>query len=272
MNPPYSGSLHLKFLEKTIKIADKVVSIQPTRWLQDTLATYKKITDLKKYKESIAEHINNLEFISADDATKYFGANFTIMVGIYNCSQNKSEYYKSLTFVKDGIDYSFVKKIIEKIIEDKNYSKMNIKNWNKDLHNFIPLNNMTGENIKRCKPTNVIKEWTKPYKNGEEYEYDKKHKSGVARGKIENDRCLVFNTYEEAKNCYDSFTKCDFTRFYMSFITTDIHIYHEYMPFMEDYTKPWTDERFYKYFNINKEEQELIEKYAEKIWNRLNEK
>ena len=272
MNPPYSGSLHLKFLEKTIKITDKVVSIQPTRWLQDTLATYKKITDLKKYKESIAEHINNLEFISADDATKYFGANFTIMVGIYNCSQNKSEYYKSLTFVKDGIDYSFVKKIIEKIIEDKNYSKMNIKNWNKDLHNFIPLNNMTGENIKRCKPTNVIKEWTKPYKNGEEYEYDKKHKSGVARGKIENDRCLVFNTYEEAKNCYDSFTKCDFTRFYMSFITTDIHIYHEYMPFMEDYTKPWTDERFYKYFNINKEEQELIENYAEKIWNRLNEK
>ena len=110
MNPPYSGSLHLKFLEKTIKITDKVVSIQPTRWLQDTLATYKKITDLKKYKESIAEHINNLEFISADDATKYFGANFTIMVGIYNCSQNKSEYYKSLTFVNDGIDYSFVKK------------------------------------------------------------------------------------------------------------------------------------------------------------------
>ena len=48
MNPPYSRSLHLKFLEKTIKIADKVVSIQPTRWLQDTLATYKKITDLKK--------------------------------------------------------------------------------------------------------------------------------------------------------------------------------------------------------------------------------
>ena len=43
-NPPYSGSLHLKFLEKTIKIADNVVSIQPTRWLQDTLATYKKIT------------------------------------------------------------------------------------------------------------------------------------------------------------------------------------------------------------------------------------
>ena len=273
MNPPYDKSMHLKFLEKVIKISDNVISIQPTRWLQDTLATYKKITDLKKYKESIAEHINNLEFISADDATKYFvGANFTIMVGIYNCSQNKSEYYKSLTFLNNGIDYSFVKKIIEKIIEDKNYSKMNIKNWNKDLHNFIPLNNITGENIKRCKPTNVIKEWAKPYKNGEEYEYDKKHKSGVARGKIENDRCLVFNTYEETKNCYDSFTKCDFTRFYMSFITTSTNIYHKYMPFMKDYTKPWTDERFYKYFNINKEEQKLIENYAEKIWNRLNEK
>ena len=113
MNPPYSRSLHLKFLEKTIKIAYKVVSIQPIRWLEDKVGRYKKNSAYNKYKESIAEHINNLEFISADDATKYFGANFTIMVGIYNCSQNKSEYYKSLTFVKDGIDYSFVKSFNE---------------------------------------------------------------------------------------------------------------------------------------------------------------
>ena len=51
MNPPYYRSTHLKFLEKVIKISDNVISIQPTRWLQDTLATYKKITDLKKYKD-----------------------------------------------------------------------------------------------------------------------------------------------------------------------------------------------------------------------------
>ena len=33
MNPPYDRSMHLKFLEKTIEIADNVVSIQPTRWM-----------------------------------------------------------------------------------------------------------------------------------------------------------------------------------------------------------------------------------------------
>ena len=39
---------------------------------------------------------------------------------------------------------------------------------------------------------------------------------------------------------------------------------------MSDYSKPWTDERFYKYFNITKEEQKIIEEYADKIWKRIN--
>ena len=34
-NPPYSGSLHLKFLEKCIEISYKVISIQPTEYMYD---------------------------------------------------------------------------------------------------------------------------------------------------------------------------------------------------------------------------------------------
>ena len=33
MNPPYDKSLHLKFLEKVIDIADNVISIQPSTFL-----------------------------------------------------------------------------------------------------------------------------------------------------------------------------------------------------------------------------------------------
>ena len=35
-NPPYAGSLHLKFLEKCIEIGEKVVSIQPATFLINT--------------------------------------------------------------------------------------------------------------------------------------------------------------------------------------------------------------------------------------------
>lgn len=271
MNPPYDKNVHLKFLEKTIKISDEVVSIQPVRWLQDMCEEYKKNTNYKKYEESISKHIKDLEIINSNDSRYIFGAEFTMNVGIYVCNE-KNEYniYKNIKYLRDNKDYSFIKKILSKIVEDNNYKKLTIKYFNSDLHNFIPLNNMTGENVDRCKPTCAIKEWTKPYSNSDEYVNDKKHKSGVARGKIENDKCVVFNTLEEAKNCFDSFTTTDFCRFYMSIITTDIHVYQEYMPWMSDYTKPWTDERFYKYFNISTEEQKLIKEYANKIWARLN--
>ncbi len=270
MNPPYAGSTHLKFLEKVIKITDNVVSIQPCRWLQDPLVQYKKSTNYKKYEESISKHIKELEIFDANESTKYFGANFTMKVAIYNIDNGKYDIYKNYKYNKDGLDYSFIKSIIEQIVKDNNYKKQIIKRYNKDLHNFIPINWMTGENIERCKPTCCIKEWAKAYKNGEDYEYDKKHKSGVARGKIENDSCVVFDTLEEAQNCFDSFTKSKFTRFYMSIITTDIHIYQEYMPWMENYRKPWTDKRFYNHFNINNDQQKIIEEYADKVIKRLH--
>ena len=57
MNPPYERNLHLKFLEKVIKVADKTVNISPVRWLQDPLAKYKKNSDLKKFRDSIINHI-----------------------------------------------------------------------------------------------------------------------------------------------------------------------------------------------------------------------
>ena len=33
---------------------------------------------------------------------------------------------------------------------------------------------------------------------------------------------------------------------------------------MSDYSKPWTDERFYKFFNITPAEQKVIEETMEK--------
>ena len=265
MNPPYDKNLHLKFLEKVICVAEKTVSVQPVRWLQDPLVNYKKSTDYKKYENSIAKHIKDIELFDSDTATKYFSADFISSVGIYVCDDKNYEIYQKYKYYKNNENFEFIDDIIKTISKEDNFNKMDVVKFTKDLHNFIPLNKMTGENLQRCKPTNAIKEWTKPYISADEYIYDKSHKSGVARGKIENDLCVVFNTLEEAKNCFDSFTKSKFTRFYMSIITTDIHVNQNYMPWMKDYKEPWTDERFYKYFNISKENQKKIENYANEL-------
>ena len=50
MNPPYYGSLELKFLEKVIHISDDVVTVQPISWLQDPLNMDKKHQNLINMK------------------------------------------------------------------------------------------------------------------------------------------------------------------------------------------------------------------------------
>ena len=65
---------------------------------------------------------------------------------------------------------------------------------------------------------------------------------------------------EEAKNFADSLETHFMKVWVNSFHTTSKYILSEY-PFMKDYSKPWNDERFYKYFQLSKEEINIIEKY-----------
>ena len=88
MNPPYARSLHLKFLERVIKISDNVISIQPIRWLEDKVGKYKKNSDYNKYKERIAKYIKDLEIIKLEEAENKFCACFSNDLGIYLCDKN----------------------------------------------------------------------------------------------------------------------------------------------------------------------------------------
>ena len=82
MNPPYSRSLHLKFLNGVKDICKKVISIQPIRWLQDPLADEKKSTDWKKYKE-LRDKITDIDVIKKDDAFKLLNITNSEDLGIY---------------------------------------------------------------------------------------------------------------------------------------------------------------------------------------------
>ena len=109
MNPPYHrGVLELKFLEKVIQITDKVVSIQPVRWLQDPIAKYNKNSNQIKYENSVSKHIEDLEIVTAEEAKKQFDISLPCDSAIYLCSQNGGYDYNKLSsnhIIDEVVDY-----------------------------------------------------------------------------------------------------------------------------------------------------------------------
>ena len=80
------------------------------------------------------------------------------------------------------------------------------------------------------------------------------------RGVIEHVR---FNTYNEAKNFLDSLK----TPFYIavnSVSKVDMHVHPDYIPFMEDYSEPWTEDRLCNYFGITDTERAELERAVAK--------
>ena len=64
---------------------------------------------------------------------------------------------------------------------------------------------------------------------------------------------IPFKTFEEAKNFVDS-QDTKFMRCANRILLTSIQVCQKNIFFMNDYTQPWTDERFKEYFNLTDEE------------------
>jgi len=64
MNPPYGGTLHLKFLEKVIDISKNVISIQPIIWLFGQNDLSKQLDKINTIKENINTYESSIEKIN----------------------------------------------------------------------------------------------------------------------------------------------------------------------------------------------------------------
>ena len=69
---------------------------------------------------------------------------------------------------------------------------------------------------------------------------------------------VKFNTTYEAENFYDSL-HTNFIKYVIYLNTHNQIVYWHRIPFMEDYSTPWTDERFYDYFGICSNDRKIIE-------------
>lgn len=272
MNPPYSKNLHLKILAEAVThLSDKgkCVNLSPIRWLQDPLAQYKKGSDFKRFEESVAKHIESLDVIENKNTFSLFNCQNCQDLGIYLVNQyvNKFSYFNENE--KSIFNKTFKKtKCIGDVLE---YEK--IKGWR------VRINPIAGGTHVGVGGKAHIIHWkyswifNNGYQDGKHWTTFVECRNNHSRNEGEPFPCSIsFKSYPEAKNFEDS-TKTFFMHWLNIKCRLDVH-FVDLLPWMGDcinprtglkgYKSEWTNEDFYKYFSITKEEQKIIEKTMEK--------
>ena len=222
MNPPYDGSLHLRFLEKCIKIGENIISIQPSD-------PFVKINIKSKLADKLKSFIDDIEIFKAKDIEKMFNIWSSSDLGIIVAKQKGAKGYIA--------ENSNFKDIINKIRKQKSI---------RSSINYHPKKNEEMDN------KFVFLQGDYGYAKSWHYTLEQIIKGHPGAG-------IKFNTVEEANNFKDALLNCWPYKF-MYYIDDNAAVI-AHLPFMGDYTKQWTDKRFYKYFDIDENKQKEIEEY-----------
>lgn len=271
-NPPYDRSLHLKFLEKTIQLADKVVFIQPIRWLEETIGRDKKNSAYNKYENSISKHIKDLEIISAEEAKNTFGILLPTNVGIYLCDENGGFDYKG------AFENSIIEKVISYIKDNKCNLEMNKKDGWRVRVPFISGGRAVGSG-ERAPSLGGFGIKNIVFKDGKHkgkwwYEYYMKNQHSKTTEEITSS--IRFDSEEEGYNFINTF-KTDFVRYIEDKLIVDVHIDNSKILWMGNaknprtdkigYKSEWTDEDFNKFFDLTKDEVSIYKDFMAKYKN-----
>ena len=257
INPPYDGNLHLKILEAMPTIANSINNISPIEWLMNCYgskdsSTFKelKLTDVK-YAGLLKDIFENCD-------------RSTLHMGLYKIDENAK--YTPKDFItkfvtvdnKNFINQRFISDFINKIKNHKVFLEDKIKTGeiNENTKWTIVVPKLVGNPGQKC-----YKLYT------ENSRWDKIFYKGVCNGitpsgnkkKLKNVKnytifdYIEFETENEAKNWCLSWNS-NFLRFAQIIQSIDGNRRCKYTPYMEDYTKPWTDERYCEYFFGEKDE------------------
>ena len=260
MNPPYCRNLHLKILNEAIKYSDDVVNLSPIRWLQDPLAEYKKNSDWKKFKD-VRDRIESLEVIPMTKSAELFNIRLNTDLGVYHVCNSEKRYDD----LRDKISIKIYKGC-EFHLSDK-LERNKSAGWRVRLSDLRPLN--AGSNgaigtagyYYRFTLLHPTKSWV--YYNGYQNDLHWSYFCGKTGCKHfnENDELplsIKFKSQEEANN-FESSTKTKVYKYALSHMKMDQHTPFIGLPYLGDYTHPWTDKDLYEYFNLTPEEISIIE-------------
>ena len=217
MNPPYDGNLHLKILEKVIPIADKVVNISPIGYALDWLVFYNlKNTPNFKTKQYILKHIASCELLTAAQANDMFKIGSFEKLAITTYDDEEHDIGMKLYLA----DKRKSKSVFEKVI-------LPIANGVYDnLAAHVQISTIHGH--PGCK---------------DEFDIVTPQYNLVKRLKPKN--MLESDFINWHRSCNTKFMK------YCNLLTRQgQNLYPNLLPYMGDYSKPWTDKRFCEFFGI----------------------
>lgn len=265
-NPPYSGSLHLKFLEKMIGLAEKVVSIQPITWLQNVFGDKVGKKQINKYKVTDVEFVGKLAnvFSMTNKAT--------YDVGIIYCDNNAKintdlQYQFIELYPGQKIEPELIKSIKDKIsgycVEhnlEANIHSGKIGNDTKYCIVMPKLIGNVGEKTDRYFWKHSPR-WGRVFYKGQSEgksasEYKKRLKNVTNYDEFDY---IEFDSMLEASNWIDS-QDTDFMRFITILNCVDSHRRAHFIPFM-DYKESWDNDKLCGFFNITDEEKAKMHKY-----------
>ena len=245
-NPPYDKDLHLKILAAITEVCDfetgGVISwLAPVGWLQEK-CPWKENVNCKKYSYingSNNGYFDTVDVITEADANKLFGILLGLNLGIFKMSSYGKFDMESLYIFNQSIFDKTVKKILDEEIKS-------IKDvFETEKHDFcicLPKIHGHSGNKDIFEVTSRVRE--------------RAYACDGPEGLV---NAVCFKTQEEKDNFYDSLNTT-FMLYWNWSVKNDRtqQSCYPFIPFMEDYTKPWTDERFISTFQITEPEWKYI--------------
>lgn len=233
MNPPYDdGSPAMSHIDEKIVLCIKNavklgICVDMAGWFLDKT---NKIRN--KEKEHCVDFITSAKILKKEEFNEIFGIGASQDGFIFTFTNNKTDWFDKCWDIKNPI---------YKIL--KNAPGFFTKNFK--------CNNGTV-----VKKNNTIYLKRKTFNKTDKFLFEYKDITGAVH---QYDYECQFNTVAEKENFLKSFDTT-FMKFILKQIRTGRIIRLSGMPFMLDYKKPWTDERFKNTFKLTKAEWNFIEK------------
>jgi hypothetical protein len=247
MNPPFGKKsfLPLNILSLIVHcVVDRnkgvVISLQSAAWLQDPMVFLKKGNNLKTYSLFLDKRLHEVKIIPTFIANQQFDCKIGSDLAIYKLAPD-GYYLKDFCLP--------VPDILKKVIKLPSLYKQARAPQEGDFTVVVPY---IHGNLGRHDFYDVIRV--------------KFEKSNKARGA--HSLMFKFKTEQEARNFHASL-RTTFIRYIHSLMKTDQRVRQEVIPWMGDYKEEWTDERYFAYFKIDKQEQQTIEQRMKSLYSNL---
>lgn len=238
MDPPYDGDSHLRVLEAVIPHADRVVDISPISRIVNCVDTFKGKVEFQDtvYKHSYKCHD---EIPVAEELALFAPALIVPPLAIqeYRCDVDSLDEFERVD------SHGGMKYIVERVYK---YARV-VDN----LANHLERDRKDGYRVEFTRISGDAHSHPHVPRSFEQIVVDGLLEDGRPHWQMNfvdqytkktdtMEESLPFATRAEAQNSIDSY-KTTFMECVVGLLQADIRVHPDYMPYMGDYTRPWTN-------------------------------